>query len=341
METDHRVHVGDARDLPLAADAVDLVVTSPPYPMIEMWDDAFAAMDPAIGEALDAGDGDRAYDLMHDLLDSAWAELERVVAPGGIVCVNVGDATRSIGDGFRQFPNHVTITAALRERGFRPLPDILWRKPVNSPTKFMGSGTLPPNAYATLEHEHLLLFRNGERRSFPPGDDDRYESAFFWEERNEWFTDLWELTGTAQGLDAGLRQRSGAYPLEVPFRLTCMFSTYGDTVLDPFWGTGTTTLAAMCAGRNSVGVERDADLAAAFADRVEDVPERSRTIAGERLDAHREFVAERREAGEEPGYDAEHYDFPVVTKQERRLRLYAVESVTETDAGYRATHEPV
>ena len=341
METDHRVHVGDARDLPLAADAVDLVVTSPPYPMIEMWDDAFAAMDPAIGEALDAGDGDRAYDLMHDLLDSAWAELERVVAPGGIVCVNVGDATRSIGDGFRQFPNHVTITAALRERGFRPLPDILWRKPVNSPTKFMGSGTLPPNAYATLEHEHLLLFRNGERRSFPPGDDDRYESAFFWEERNEWFTDLWELTGTAQGLDAGLRQRSGAYPLEVPFRLTCMFSTYGDTVLDPFWGTGTTTLAAMCAGRNSVGVERDADLAAAFADRVEDVPERSRTIAADRLDAHRQFVAERREAGDEPGYDAEHYDFPVVTKQERRLRLYAVESVTETDAGYRARHEPV
>jgi DNA modification methylase len=309
--------------------------------MIEMWDDAFAAMDPAIGGALEADDGDRAYDLMHDLLDAAWAELERVVAPGGIVCVNVGDATRSIGDGFRQFPNHVTITAALRERGFRPLPDILWRKPVNSPTKFMGSGTLPPNAYATLEHEHLLLFRNGERRSFPPGDDDRYESAFFWEERNEWFTDLWELTGTPQGLDAGLRQRSGAYPLEVPFRLTCMFSTYGDTVLDPFWGTGTTTLAAMCAGRNSVGVERDADLAAAFADRVEDVPERSRTIAADRLDAHREFVAERREAGDEPGYDAEHYDFPVVTKQERRLRLYAVESVTETDAGYRARHEPV
>ena len=118
----------------------------------------------------------------------------------------------------------------------------------------MGSGMLPPNAYVTLEHEYVLLFRNGKRsREFEPGSERRYESAYFCEERNEWFSDLWEgVRGELRAL-AGDEScdRSAAYPFEIPYRLTCMYSVYGDTVLDPFWRTGTGSLATMVAGRNS------------------------------------------------------------------------------------------
>ena len=341
METTHRVRTGDARTLACPDDSVELVVTSPPYPMIEMWDDIFAELDPDIEAALDRGDGDRAFTLMHDVLDSVWAEIERVLVPGGIACINVGDATRSLSDGFRSYPNHAEITDRLTDHGLRALPDILWRKPTNSGAKFMGSGMVPPNAYPTLEHEHILVFRNGERRRLEPGADRRYESAYFWEERNEWFSDLWELPGEAQGIDDGLRDRSGAFPLTVPYRLISMFSVYGDTVLDPFLGTGTTTLAAMVAGRNSVGVDRDPDLLSALDDRVATAPERSRTIARERLADHRSWVKQRRADGKEPGYKAEQYDFAVNTKQEKRIQLYAVDSVTGTEDGFRAVHEPV
>jgi site-specific DNA-methyltransferase (cytosine-N4-specific) len=341
METTHRVVTGDARELPLPDDSVELVVTSPPYPMIEMWDDIFAALDSDIDDALEAGDGDRAFSLMHDVLDGVWAEVERVLAPGGIACINVGDATRSLADGFRSYPNHAEITRRLTEHGLRALPDILWRKPTNSGAKFMGSGMVPPNAYPTLEHEHILVFRNGERRRLEPGAERRYESAYFWEERNEWFSDLWELPGESQDIGEGLRDRSGAYPLDVPYRLVSMFSVYGDTVLDPFLGTGTTTLAAMVAGRNSVGVERDPELVAALDDRVARVPDRSTRLARDRLAAHCEWVERRREAGKDPGYEAVHYDFAVNTKQERRIRLYAVDEVQQTDEGYRARHTPI
>ena len=341
METRHRVLTGDARELPLADDSVELVVTSPPYPMIEMWDDIFAALDPAVGDALSAGDGDRAFELMHDVLDTVWAQLERVLVPGGIVCLNVGDATRSLADGFRSYPNHAEITDRLTDRGLRALPDILWRKPTNSGAKFMGSGMVPPNAYPTLEHEHILVFRNGRRRKLEPGSDRRYESAYFWEERNEWFSDLWDVPGEAQDVGEGLRDRSGAFPLAIPRRLVSMFSVQGDTVLDPFLGTGTTTLAAMAAARDSVGVERDEELLEALDDRVDHVGARSRQIARDRLDAHREWVRTRRDDGKEPGYEAEHYDFAVNTKQERRIRLYAVDGVERTDEGYRVTHSPV
>ena len=338
METTHRVHVGDARELPLADDSVDLVVTSPPYPMIEMWDDVFAGLDPEIGAALDAGDGERAHDLMHAVLAEAWREVARVLRPGGIAVVNVGDATRSV-DRFRVYDNHARVTEAFVELGFDPLPGVLWRKPANSAAKFMGSGMVPPNAYVTLEHEHVLVFRNGDRREFEPGADRRYESAYFWEERNTWFSDVWtDLNGARQALaDPELRERSAAFPLELPYRLVNMYSVYGDTVLDPFWGTGTSSLAAAVAGRSSVGVETDPDLAAAFGDRIREAPTLSSDIAADRLAAHRAFVAE---TDDDLDYEAEHYDTPVRTKQERRLRLYEVAGVEETADGWRATHEP-
>ncbi|WP_255150615.1 DNA-methyltransferase [Halorarius halobius] len=333
METRHEVRVGDAREL--SVEAVDLVVTSPPYPMIEMWDDCFAAQDPRIETALEDGDGDRAFALMHDLLEAVWANLADAVRPGGIVCINVGDATRNF-ETFQQYPNAAEITRRMREQGFQPLPDIVWRKPSNSSADFMGSGMLPTNAYPTLEHEHLLIFRNGDTREFPPHDDDRYESAYFWRERNEWFTDTWEIRGTRQSLDADARDRSGAFPFEIPYRLVSMFSVYGDTVLDPFWGTGTTSLAALVAGRNSVGYERDADLVEAFADAAADAPALSQEVIEERLAAQRAFAADA-----DLKYETDNYEFGVKTAMERRIQLYAVESVDREGDRWTAQYRPV
>ncbi|MFW6265705.1 MAG: DNA-methyltransferase, partial [Halanaeroarchaeum sp.] len=241
---------------------------------------------------------------------------------------------------FRQYPNAAEITHRIVDLGFDPLPDIVWRKPANSAAKFMGSGMVPPNAYPTLEHESILVFRNGERRTFQPGDDRRYESAYFWEERNRWFTDLWEVRGTTQELEPGIRDRSGAFPVDIPLRLIRMFSVQEDTVLDPFWGTGTTTLAALLSARNSVGYERDPDLRAAFDDRIGELPDRSRQRARERLQRHREWVADRRESGQDLGYKNDRLGTAVRTKQERHLRLYTVDSVERTDEGYTATHVP-
>ena len=338
METTHRVYVDDARELPLADDSVQLVVTSPPYPMIEMWDDVFAALDPGIGDALEDEDGEQAHERMLGVLDDAWREVARVLQPGGIAVVNVGDATRTL-DRFRVYDNHARITDTFQSLGLDPLPGVLWRKPGNSAAKFMGSGMVPPNAYVTLEHEHLLVFRNGERRQFEPGADDRYEAAYFWEERNRWFSDVWDgLRGERQTLtDPALRERSGAFPFELPYRLVNMYSVYGDTVLDPFWGTGTTSLAAAVAGRHSVGVERDATLAGAFDDRIRDAPDLSQSVAAQRLADHREYV---RGSSDEFEYHSEHYDTPIRTKQEQRLRLYDVADVDETDTGWQLTHSP-
>jgi DNA modification methylase len=212
---------------------------------------------------------------------------------------------------------------------------VLWHKPANSAAKFMGSGTLPPNAYVTLEHEHVLVFRKGSRRSFEPGADDRYESAFFWEERNRWFSDLWtDVRGRLQDLpEEGARERAAAYPFEIPYRLINMYSAYGDRVLDPFWGTGTTTLAAMVAGRDSAGCELDADLVERFAERAAEVPDRARSVVDRRLADHREFVERCRAEGDALAYEAEHYDFPVRTKQERELRLRVASAVERLGEG--------
>jgi len=345
METEHSVVVGDARAMgDVATDSVELVVTSPPYPMIEMWDETFVRLDPGIEDRLAAGDGRGAFELMHDALGPVWAEVERVLVDGGIACVNVGDAARTVDDSFRVYQNHSRIVDAFERLGFEPLPELLWRKPANSAAKFMGSGMLPPNAYVTLEHEYVLPFRNGRgSRSFEPGAADRYEAAYFWEERNRWFSDLWtDVRGELQELErTAPRERSAAFPLEIPYRLLCMYSVYGDTVLDPFSGTGTTGLAAAVAGRNSIGYELEAELARTFDDRVRDAPERSRAVVGTRLREHRRFVEGRRAAGETFDYEADNYDVPVRTKQERAIRFYAVTDVSGEDGEYRAVHAPI
>lgn len=358
MNTSHSVRIDDAREMTLDDDSVELVVTSPPYPMIEMWDDLFSDLSPGVRRALADENGDVAFELMHEELDAVWEELSRVLVDGGIACINVGDATRKVGEGFRVYQNHARISTAMKEQGFEPLPDVLWRKPANSGTKFMGSGMVPPNAYVTLEHEYILVFRNrSQRRRFEVGSDRRYRSAYFWEERNQWFTDVWsDINGTAQPLDTdaetesatddeSVRDRSGAFPLDIPYRLINMYSVYGDTVLDPFWGTGTTSVAAMVAGRNSVGYEIETAFADVFEQRISDLDVLSEEIVADRLDDHRAFIQQRIAEEDEEGYEATNYDFPVMTKQETEIQLYSVTEITSSktdrETEYVVTHDPV
>ncbi|MFB6113124.1 MAG: site-specific DNA-methyltransferase [Halodesulfurarchaeum sp.] len=333
MQTTHSVLAGDARSTPLSDESVHLVVTSPPYPMIEMWDSTFARLDERVSDALDDGDGQRAFERMHAILESVVSEIARVLVPGGVACINVGDATRTVDGDFRLYPNHARIVNALESAGLDPLPDVLWRKPTNSAAKFMGSGMLPPNAYVTLEHEYILVFRKPGMRS--PESDLRHRSAYFWEERNRWFSDVWEITGERQSVEAGPRDRTGAYPFEIPYRLINMYSVQGDTVLDPFWGTGTTTLAAMTSARSSVGIELDDSLLDGFDPVDVGITELASETSERRLKAHRQFVADR---DDPPKYEAQNYDTRVVTKQERDIRLPTIESVFGRGTGWRVEH---
>jgi site-specific DNA-methyltransferase (cytosine-N4-specific) len=272
MQTQHRIILGNSQQMPELADAsVQLMVTSPPYPMIAMWDELFAKADPTIADlfkklATDSNDETvrQIYDSMHDYLAKVWQETYRILVDGGIACINIGDATRSINGKFQLYPNHSRITEVCEKIGFTTLPYILWKKPTTKPMykgkgAFLGSGFLPPNAYVTLDCEFILLFRKGNLRKFQPKDSLRYESAFTKKQRDEWFSQIWAVKGTRQ-TSSQLERRTAAYPEEIADRLIRMFSVKGETVLDPFLGSGTTTKIAIQNSRNSIGYEIDQNL---------------------------------------------------------------------------------
>jgi len=247
-KTDHKIILGDSRHMDDIGDGeVQLIVTSPPYPMIEMWDDLFERL------------GCKTYDEMHNYLAEVWKECYRVLADGGIACINIGDATRKVDGTFRLFPNHSKVIEKCEKLGFVALPCILWKKPTTKPNAFLGSGFLPTNAYVTLDCEYILLFRKGKPRRFKPKDPYRYASHYTKEERDVWFSQIWDIKGIKQE-SSEIERRVAAYPEEVVYRLIRMFSIIGDTVLDPFLGTGTTTKVAMENHRNSIGYEIDESL---------------------------------------------------------------------------------
>jgi len=355
-KTNHIVYLRDGTGFPqLERESVALVLTSPPYPMIEMWDSGFGEQDSEIEKALEAVDGRTAFERMHALLDAVWAECERVMIPGGFLCVNIGDATRTLGDGFRLYPNHARVIEGCGRLGLESLPAVIWRKQTNAPNKFMGSGMLPAGAYVTLEHEYVLVFRKGGKRSFDAaGKQRRRRSAFFWEERNEWFSDLWWFKGTRQELgDGAQRARSGAFPFELAYRLILMYSLQGDLVLDPFLGTGTTTAAGIACARSSVGYERDAGLKAAIAQTAEEAVALGNTRAAARVAAHNEFLAQRARDGKPARHANAAHGFGVMTTQERDLELPITTDLRELEVadgfgadgfgadgfGLEATHE--
>jgi site-specific DNA-methyltransferase (cytosine-N4-specific) len=344
MKTSHQIFFKNAQDLKeLSSGSVNLVVTSPPYPMIEMWDEMFSLLNNEIGHALNCGDGRQAYLLMNQELDKVWGELDRVLAPSGIVCINIGDATRKIGSRFQLYANHSQLTQSFQKRGYDVLPPIIWRKPSNKPTKFMGSGMLPPNAYITLEHEYILIFRkDGPRKVTPKDMQKRKESSYFWEERNQWFSDVWnDLQGTPQDLSSvRLRNRTAAFPFQLAYRLINMFSVQEDWVLDPFLGTGTTTLAAACSARNSAGYELDPNFRDLIVERIIEVPSFSEKVISQRLASHQDFLKQRAREGKSWKYHSLNYGFGVITRSEESIYFPMAKNVeTVGKDEYRVSYE--
>lgn len=214
--------------------SVHLVVTSPPYPMIKKWDSLFGVVN---------------FDAQHDLLAKVWVECYRILVDGGICCINIGDATRSIYGNFQCFPNFACVMMECIYAGFTPLIPIFWKKISNRPNAFLGSGFLPPNAYVAQDCEYIIILRKGKLRQFAPKDEIRIKSKYTKEERDLWFQQIWNVKG-AYG--AG---KTSQYPEEIPYRLIRMFSVEKDIVADPFCGAGTTGKVAEKLGRKFIGYE--------------------------------------------------------------------------------------
>ena len=348
METNHKIFFKDSSDMSeIQSNSIDLMITSPPYPMIEMWDILFSSFNDEIKKALEREDGERAFNLMHEELNKVWSEVARVLKLGGLACINIGDATRKIGKNFQLYPNHVKVSTSFQNFGFIELPCILWKKPTNSPNKFLGSGMLPPNAYVTLEHEYILIFRKGNiKRNLAPKSENRYNSAFFWEERNKWFSDVWDdIKGVSQNLVSNadnqheIRERSAAFPIELAYRLISMFSLYEDTILDPFWGTGTTTLAAMISARNSIGFEINSGFMKVFRSNLSTLKKLNEEVIESRLNKHIDFIQKYKKEVKDVKYNATHYKFPVVTKQEIDILFYIIEDYREKKNNFTLQHK--
>src|SRR5207249_1644407 len=121
MTADYRVIIGDSRRMrELADNSVHLVVTSPPYPMVSIWDDFFR------------DESAQSYDQMHDCLNKTWKEVKRVLVPGGIACVNIGDATRTKDGVFHLYPNHSRVIESFKQLGLVTLPYVLWQNPTTA-----------------------------------------------------------------------------------------------------------------------------------------------------------------------------------------------------------------
>ncbi len=247
QETHHRLVQGDARDLSFLSDeSVHLVATSPPYWTLK----EYRRHPQQMGHIAD-------YEQFIDELSKVWRECYRVLVPGGrLVCV-VGDVCLSRREHGRHVvvPLHADIAVSCRRIGFDNLNPIIWHKIANANyevkngTKFLGK-PYEPNAIIKNDIEFILMQRKpgGYRK---PTDEQRRMSMIDKQEYEKWFQQFWNIPG------ASTREHPAPFPLELAYRLVRMFSFVGDTVLDPFCGTGTTMLAAIKTDRYSVGVEID------------------------------------------------------------------------------------
>jgi len=200
------------------------------------------------------------YDEFLDELDKVWRDCFRALVPGGRIACVVGDVCISRRKGGRHYtlPLSADIQVRARKIGFDVLTPILWLKVANirleasRSSRFLGKPNLP-NGVVKNDIEHILLLRKpGGYRS--PTPQQQALSFIPTEEYSRLFSPIWsDVTGQLR------KDHPAPYPVEVPRRLIRMFSFTGDTVLDPFAGTGTTSLAALEAGRNSVAIELDPD----------------------------------------------------------------------------------
>lgn len=248
-KTKHRIIRADARNLSfIPSESVHLVVTSPPYWNLKRYNESWGQM----GHIDD-------YESFLVELGKVWEEAYRVLVPGGrLVCV-VGDVCLSRRQHGRHVvvPLHADICVMCRKLGFDNLNPIIWHKISNANyevangTKFLGK-PYEPNAIIKSDIEFILMQRKpgGYRQ---PTLEQRERSVLSKVEYNDWFQQFWKITG------ASTKQHPAPYPLELAYRLVRMFSFDGDTVLDPFGGSGTTNLAAMKCGRNSIMVDIDTE----------------------------------------------------------------------------------
>ena len=245
--TTHRLIRGDSRDLSFLPDAsVHLVVTSPPYWNLKRYNEN----PDQLGHIQD-------YEAFLFELEKVWRHVYRILVPGGrLVCV-VGDVCVARRDFGRHlvFPLHADICVVCRRIGFDNLNPIIWHKIANASyevengSKFLGK-PYEPNAIIKNDMEFILMQRKpgGYRK---PTNTQRDASRIRKDDFGRWFQQIWTIPG------ASTKQHPAPFPLELATRLIRMFSFTGDTVLDPFCGSGTTMIAALRTGRNSIGVEID------------------------------------------------------------------------------------
>jgi DNA modification methylase len=247
-QTTHALHLGDARSMSDIADSsVHLVVTSPPYWTLKKYVGAAGQL----GAIAD-------YELFLEELDKVWRECERVLVPGGRICCVVGDVClpRRLMGRHLVMPLHADIQVRARKLGLDVLTPVLWHKIANGVTEAEGNGAgfygkpYQPGAVVKNDIEYVLFMRKGgEYRKVGPLK--KVLSMLTKVEMQSWWRSIWtDIRG------ASTRNGHPApYPPELAERLIKMFSFAGDTVLDPFGGTGSTTIAAINAGRNSIAVE--------------------------------------------------------------------------------------
>ncbi|MEZ6192340.1 MAG: site-specific DNA-methyltransferase [Phycisphaerales bacterium] len=248
LPTSHQLHLGDARAMDfLRPESIHLVVTSPPYWTLKRYREG----DGQMGHMED-------YDEFLAGLDQVWRQCFDALVPGGRVICVVGDvclSRRKNNGRHTVVPLHSSIQERCRLLGYDNLAPIIWHKIANAVYEAGGGGFLgkpyEPNGVLKNDIEYILLERKpgGYRKPALPT---RLMSVISEDEHRQWFQQIWTgLTG------ASTRDHPAPYPAELAERLIRMFSFAGDTVLDPFMGTGTTTIAASNAGRNSIGVEID------------------------------------------------------------------------------------
>lgn len=244
--TTHRVILGDSREMPEIPDgSVHLVVTSPPYANLKKY---------VPGNPGQLGHIDE-YDRFLDELDRVWRECMRVLLPGGRICCVVGDVNVARSNGGRHYvlPLSADIRVRARRLGFDHVQGIVWYKVANikleasRSSRYLGKPNLPGGIIKN-DTEHIIFLRKPGYRS--PSAEMEAASFIPTADYVRWFRSIWDdIPG------ASLREHPAPYPLELATRLIKMFSFVGDTVLDPFCGTGTTALAAMNAGRSSISYE--------------------------------------------------------------------------------------
>jgi len=250
IPTSHALHLGDARGLRLEPESVHLVLTSPPYWTLKNYRDT----EGQLGHVED-------YREFLGELDMVWRSCFDALVPGGrLICV-VGDvclSRRKNNGRHTVVPLHASIQEHCREIGFDNLAPIIWHKIANAVYEVPGGATFlgkpyEPNSVIKNDIEFILMERKpgGYRK---PSVAARVLSVISAENHHKWFQQIW--TGVA---GASTRKHPAPYPMQLAERLIRMFSFVGDTVLDPFAGTGTTTVAAIGHGRNSIGFEIDAE----------------------------------------------------------------------------------